>query len=118
MCQWGAIGRARAGADYRTILRTYYPGTVVAAVQVGGTCHRLSRPPRSSWPLPRPQRPSLSDDSTSTSSGWKASASWQARCRRARSSAAKSYGVQADYGEIAPHLRVGFSGELLDLALR
>jgi stage II sporulation protein D len=27
MCQWGAIGRARAGQDYRTILRTYYPGT-------------------------------------------------------------------------------------------
>ena len=32
MCQWGAIGRARAGADYRRILRTYYPGTPVAAV--------------------------------------------------------------------------------------
>ena len=32
MCQWGAIGRARAGQDYRTILRTYYPGTIVAAV--------------------------------------------------------------------------------------
>jgi stage II sporulation protein D (peptidoglycan lytic transglycosylase) len=32
MCQWGAIGRARAGADYRSILRTYYPGTIVAAV--------------------------------------------------------------------------------------
>ncbi|HEX6534078.1 MAG TPA: SpoIID/LytB domain-containing protein [Gemmatimonadaceae bacterium] len=32
MCQWGAIGRARAGFDYRTILRTYYPGTVVAHV--------------------------------------------------------------------------------------
>jgi stage II sporulation protein D len=29
MCQWGAIGRARAGADARTILRHYYPGTVV-----------------------------------------------------------------------------------------
>jgi stage II sporulation protein D len=29
MCQWGAIGRARAGQDYRTILRTYYPGTTV-----------------------------------------------------------------------------------------
>ncbi len=27
MCQWGAIGRARAGQDARTILRTYYPGT-------------------------------------------------------------------------------------------
>ena len=27
MCQWGAIGRARAGQDFRTILRTYYPGT-------------------------------------------------------------------------------------------
>lgn len=32
MCQWGAIGRARAGQDYRAILRTYYPGTTVAAV--------------------------------------------------------------------------------------
>jgi stage II sporulation protein D len=29
MCQWGAIGRARAGADAREILRHYYPGTVV-----------------------------------------------------------------------------------------
>lgn len=29
MCQWGAIGRARAGEDFRTILRTYYPGTTV-----------------------------------------------------------------------------------------
>jgi stage II sporulation protein D len=32
MCQWGAIGRARAGQDYRTILRTYYPGTTVATL--------------------------------------------------------------------------------------
>ncbi len=29
MCQWGAMGRARAGQDARTILRHYYPGTVV-----------------------------------------------------------------------------------------
>jgi stage II sporulation protein D len=29
MCQWGAIGRARAGHDARAILRHYYPGTVV-----------------------------------------------------------------------------------------
>lgn len=29
MCQWGAIGRARAGQDYRSILETYYPGTTV-----------------------------------------------------------------------------------------
>jgi stage II sporulation protein D len=29
MCQWGAIGRSRAGIDARTILRHYYPGTVV-----------------------------------------------------------------------------------------
>ena len=27
MCQWGAIGRARAGQDYRKILSTYFPGT-------------------------------------------------------------------------------------------
>lgn len=32
MCQWGAIGRARAGQDYRTILTTYYPGTTVARI--------------------------------------------------------------------------------------
>jgi stage II sporulation protein D (peptidoglycan lytic transglycosylase) len=29
MCQWGAIGRARAGQDFRRILRTYYPGTTI-----------------------------------------------------------------------------------------
>ena len=29
LCQWGAIGRARAGQDFRTILRTYYPGADV-----------------------------------------------------------------------------------------
>ena len=33
MCQWGAIGRARAGQDFREILRTYYPGTTVAAIE-------------------------------------------------------------------------------------
>ncbi len=27
MCQWGAVGRARAGQDARTILSTYFPGT-------------------------------------------------------------------------------------------
>lgn len=30
MCQWGAIGRARAGQDVATILGTYYPGTRIA----------------------------------------------------------------------------------------
>jgi stage II sporulation protein D len=29
MCQWGAIGRARAGQDFRAILRAYYPGTAI-----------------------------------------------------------------------------------------
>ena len=29
MCQWGAIGRARAGQDFRAILGTYYPGTAI-----------------------------------------------------------------------------------------
>lgn len=29
MDQWGAIARARAGQDFRTILSTYYPGTTV-----------------------------------------------------------------------------------------
>jgi len=29
-CQWGALGRARAGQTYRTILTTYFPGTTVA----------------------------------------------------------------------------------------
>lgn len=33
MCQWGAIGRARAGQDFRTILRTYYPGTEIGPVR-------------------------------------------------------------------------------------
>jgi stage II sporulation protein D len=32
MCQWGAIGRARAGQDYRTILTTYFPGTKIEKV--------------------------------------------------------------------------------------
>jgi stage II sporulation protein D len=32
MCQWGAIGRARAGQDFRTILAAYYPGTMVGAM--------------------------------------------------------------------------------------
>ncbi len=26
-CQWGAVGRAHAGQDYRGILAAYYPGT-------------------------------------------------------------------------------------------
>ena len=33
MCQWGAIGRARAGQDAVTILQTYYPGTSVGIVE-------------------------------------------------------------------------------------
>jgi stage II sporulation protein D len=32
MCQWGAIGRARAGQDYRSILTTYFPGTKIEKV--------------------------------------------------------------------------------------
>ena len=28
----GAIGRARAGQDYKTILTTYYPGTTVSRI--------------------------------------------------------------------------------------
>lgn len=27
LCQWGAVGRARAGQDYRTIVTTYFPGS-------------------------------------------------------------------------------------------
>jgi stage II sporulation protein D len=27
LCQWGAVGRARAGQDYQRILAAYYPGT-------------------------------------------------------------------------------------------
>ena len=30
MCQWGAIGRARAGHDFRAILSAYYPGTDIS----------------------------------------------------------------------------------------
>jgi stage II sporulation protein D len=33
MCQSGAIGRARAGQDFGTILATYYPGTTVGTVE-------------------------------------------------------------------------------------
>ncbi len=33
MCQWGAIGRARAGQSYRTILSTYYPGTTIGTMR-------------------------------------------------------------------------------------
>jgi stage II sporulation protein D len=33
MCQWGAIGRARAGQGFRTILATYYPGTTVGTLR-------------------------------------------------------------------------------------
>jgi len=29
LCQWGAIGRARAGQDSQTILATYFPGTQI-----------------------------------------------------------------------------------------
>jgi stage II sporulation protein D len=29
LCQWGAIARARAGADFRTILKAYYPGAEI-----------------------------------------------------------------------------------------
>jgi stage II sporulation protein D len=32
MCQWGAIGRARVGQNYRTILETYYPGTTIGRI--------------------------------------------------------------------------------------
>ena len=32
MCQWGAIGRARDGANARAILRAYYPGAAVTAL--------------------------------------------------------------------------------------
>ncbi|MBD0319199.1 MAG: SpoIID/LytB domain-containing protein, partial [Gemmatimonadetes bacterium] len=32
MCQVGAMGRARAGQDYRAILSTYYPGTTLRKV--------------------------------------------------------------------------------------
>jgi stage II sporulation protein D len=30
MCQWGAVGRARAGFDYRAILAAYFPGTEIS----------------------------------------------------------------------------------------
>lgn len=32
MCQFGAIGRARAGQDYKTILTAYYQGTTVGRI--------------------------------------------------------------------------------------
>lgn len=33
MCQWGAIGRARAGHDARAILAAYYPGATVGRLR-------------------------------------------------------------------------------------
>lgn len=36
MCQWGAIGRARAGQGYEQILATYYPGATLVNVYEGG----------------------------------------------------------------------------------
>jgi stage II sporulation protein D len=35
MCQWGAIGRARAGQSYAQILQTYYPGAVLVTAYEG-----------------------------------------------------------------------------------
>lgn len=35
MCQWGAIGRARAGMSAQQILDAYYPGTALGRLQVG-----------------------------------------------------------------------------------
>jgi len=35
MCQWGAIGRARAGQSYGQILGTYYPGAVLVNAYEG-----------------------------------------------------------------------------------
>lgn len=32
MCQWGAVGRARVGQDYRRILSTYFPGTTLERI--------------------------------------------------------------------------------------
>jgi stage II sporulation protein D len=32
MCQYGAIGRARAGQDYATILTSYFPGTTLSRI--------------------------------------------------------------------------------------
>ena len=32
MCQWGAIGRARAGQGWETILATYYPGAELVTI--------------------------------------------------------------------------------------
>jgi SpoIID/LytB domain protein len=32
MCQWGAVGRAESGQDYREILRAYYSGAEVATI--------------------------------------------------------------------------------------
>jgi stage II sporulation protein D len=32
MCQWGAVGRSRAGQDHERILAAYYPGAVLERV--------------------------------------------------------------------------------------
>ncbi len=50
LCQWGAIGRARLGQDFRTILAAYYPGTTVRrltdledALALGTPCDGVTR---------------------------------------------------------------------------
>ena len=35
MCQMGAIGRARAGQDFRKILSSYYPGAKIRPIRTG-----------------------------------------------------------------------------------
>lgn len=35
MCQWGAIGRARAGQSHSQILETYYPGAILVTAYEG-----------------------------------------------------------------------------------
>jgi peptidoglycan hydrolase-like amidase len=32
MCQWGAVGRARAGQDHEEILRAYFTGAEIAKI--------------------------------------------------------------------------------------
>ncbi len=39
LCQWGAIGRARAGQDYQTILSSYFPGTSLGEAPATGHDH-------------------------------------------------------------------------------
>ena len=125
MCQWGAIGRARAGQDFRTILRTYYPGTTVGPPNsarqsarwtrgIRVVAERLSRfraCTRRRTALIQRTQPRQAADHVARR---RRSAAF---CRR-RSSRRTSYATAgATTATIAPAVALSFSAQLLGVAL-